>query len=231
VRVEEFVYGDRSRERFDIVWPKDKPLGLAVFVHGGYWMRLDKSYWTNLAEGARSQGWAVCIPSYSLAPEVSISTITTQITAAISEASTIVAGPIRLAGHSAGGHLVTRMLCIDSALNVDVSRRIEHSLTISGLHDLRPLLYTTMNDTLQLDINEAVSESPALQLPNANVELTAWVGGNELSEFIRQAKLISLMWDGLDVTTKCVVEAEHNHFSVIEALADQNSAITRAFCG
>ena len=32
-------------------------------------MRLEKDHWTDFAEGARARGWAVCLPSYVLAPE------------------------------------------------------------------------------------------------------------------------------------------------------------------
>ena len=99
-------YGDGSRQRLDIIRPEGAGRGLAVFVHGGYWMRLDKSYWSDLAEGARARGWAVCIPSYTLTPQARIHEITAEIGKAISCAAAQVVGPIRLAGHSAGGHLV-----------------------------------------------------------------------------------------------------------------------------
>jgi acetyl esterase/lipase len=229
VRIEEIAYGTHARERIDIVWPDITPVELAVFVHGGYWMRLDKSHWTDLAEGARGLGWAVCIPSYTLAPEARISSMTKQIGEAIQLAAKHVDGPIRLAGHSAGGHLVTRMLCQDTPLHDDVLARIEHTLSISGLHDLRPLLHTKMNDTLKLDIAEATRESAALKLPNGNPSITAWVGGNERPEFIRQAQIFAQMWEGLDADMQCVIDGEHNHFTVIEGLKESDSAITRAF--
>jgi hypothetical protein len=39
------------------------------------------------------------------------------------------------------------------------------------------------------------------------------------------------MWDGLDVPIREVIEADHNHFSVLEALKDAESPLTRAFIG
>lgn len=231
IRVEEFTYGNEPREAFDIIWPDSRPRGLAVFVHGGYWMKFDKSYWTHFAEGARSRGWAVCLPAYTLAPEIRIRQITKQIGAAIQMAASHVEGPIRLAGHSAGGHLVSRMVCDDTPLATSVSKRIEHTLSISGLHDLRPLLNTTMNKTLQLDMPEASLESAVLHLPCQAPHITAWVGGAERPEFIRQAQLWVQMWDGLGASTACIVDAEHNHFSVIENLKDSNSELCNCFVG
>jgi len=219
-------YGDHEREVFDLVWPEAQPKGLVVFVHGGYWIRLDKSFWTDFAEGARANGWAVCLPSYTLAPEARISDITAQIGRAIAKAAELVSGPIRLSGHSAGGHLVSRMMCDDTTLTSDVLQRIEHTVSISGLHDLRPLMQTKMNDSLNLDAIESVSESAALQRPKGTPSITAWVGGGERPEFIRQAKLLTMMWEGLDANISCTVDGQHNHFTVIEGLKDANSEIT-----
>lgn len=233
VRIDEIAYGDHPRERYDIVWPNTASdaavKGLAVFVHGGYWIRLDKSYWTHLAEGARAKGWAVCLPSYTLAPEAKVSEMTRQVGAAITNAAVKIPGPIRLAGHSAGGHLASRMMCRDTPLNNDVATRIQHCLSISGLHDLRPLLHTKMNDTLGLDMAEATAESVALLRPNGNPKFTAWVGGDERPEFIRQSQLIAQMWSGLDAQTHCHIDEAHNHFTVVEGLRSCDSAITCAF--
>lgn len=219
-------YGEHAREVFDLVWPDITPRGLMVFVHGGYWIKLDKSYWTDLAEGARANGWVVCLPSYTLAPHARISGITGQVSDAICKAAEMVAGPIRLTGHSAGGHLVTRMLCNDNTLPAHVLQRVVHTVSISGLHDLRPLLHTAMNKSLRLDHIEATRESPVLHRPPANASITAWVGGGERPEFIRQSKLLKMMWEGLDADITCTIDAHHNHFTVIEGLKDPAGSIT-----
>jgi arylformamidase len=220
-------YGEHPREVFDLVWPDGTPKGLLVFIHGGYWMRLDKSYWTHLAEGARAQGWAVCLPSYTLAPEARITAMTAQMGAAIMAATAMVDGPVRLSGHSAGGHLASRMACADTPLASHVLDRLAHVTSISGVHDLRPLLRTALNDTLHLDEAEARAQSTALLRPATNTPITAWVGGGERPEFIRQSQILAQMWEGLDAPTDCVIDGDHHHFSVIEALADPESALVR----
>jgi arylformamidase len=70
-------YGDSPRQRLRSV-PSGglRPKGLLVFVHGGYWLRFDKSIWSHLAAGALAQGWAVAMPSYDLCPAVRIADIT-----------------------------------------------------------------------------------------------------------------------------------------------------------
>jgi acetyl esterase/lipase len=227
----DIAYGPSERQRLDLILPDGDAKGLVVFVHGGYWMRFDKSFWTDLAEGARQHGFAVALPSYTLTPAARISGITAEIAAAIAAAATEVSGPIRLAGHSAGGHLVTRMLCDDGGLDAGVYDRIVSTMSISGLHDLRPLLKTRMNDTLRMTMEEATCESAALHRPRGTMPLTAWVGGAERPEFIRQSELMANIWTGFDVPTRLVVEPRHHHFSVIDGLTDPSSPITRSLLG
>lgn len=220
-------YGASLRSRLDLFLPEGQPRGLVVFVHGGYWLRFDKSTWSHLAQGPVIRGWAVAVPSYTLAPDARISEITAQIAQAIVAASKEVSGPIALAGHSAGGHLVSRSICADTALPDDVTNRISHVMSISGLHDLRPLMATTMNDKLRLTQEEAVRESAALQEPLSGVALTAWVGGYERPEFLRQSALLREAWARKDADIRLVVDNDFHHFNVIAGLAQADSPITQ----
>lgn len=86
-------YGKHSREVFDLFYPSGRPEGLMIFVHGGYWMTFDNKSWSHLAAGATARGWAVAMPSYTLAPEARISVITHQIARAIETAAKAIPGP------------------------------------------------------------------------------------------------------------------------------------------
>lgn len=222
------AYGERPRNRLDLFLPADKARGLVVFVHGGYWMALDKSYWSHLAKGSVDSGYAVAMPSYTLCPEARIGDIVREVGAAIAKAATLVDGPIMLTGHSAGGHLVSRMVASGSPLGSDVLSRIRHVVSLSGVHDLRPLMNTGMNKTLHIDEAEALAESPALLRPVAGTRITCWVGGGERAEFLRQNELLANIWTGLGATTSAVVEPDRHHFSVIDGLADARHPLTRA---
>jgi len=224
-------YGPAARERFDLFRPEGEPRGLAVFVHGGYWMAFDKSSWSHLAAGALARGWAVALPSYTLCPEARIAGITLQIGRAIAAAAKRVAGPLVLSGHSAGGHLVTRMACRDGPLAEPLRGRLARVVSISGLHDLRPLLRTRMNDTLRMDPAEAAAESAALGSPLDGMSLCCWVGEAERPEFRRQNALLANIWTGLGARTEAVEAPGRHHFDVIEDLADPASALVEAWVG
>lgn len=219
-------YGPGARQTLDLYRSETAAQGLTVIVHGGYWMRFSPDDFGFLAEGPLAHGQAVAVVRYTLAPEARIGAITSEVAAAIAVAARAVAGPIRLTGHSAGGHLVTRMVC-EGVLPADLSARIAHVVSVSGVHDLRPLLRTQMNATLHLDRAEALAESPALLSPLDGVRLTCAVGDRERPEFIRQTDLLANIWHGLGAETHAVHLPGLHHFDVIDELADPDGALTR----
>jgi arylformamidase len=216
-------YGEGEREIYDLIYPAGRPEGLVVFIHGGYWLKFDKSFWSHLAAGPAARGWAVAMPSYTLAPEARISGITRQVARAVAAAAGRVQGPVVIAGHSAGGHLAARMLCADVAL--PVLDRVISAVPISPLSDLRPLMLTSMNADLGLDEAEAKAESPVFH-PAPAVPVHVWVGAAERPAFLDQARWLSEAWDA----QLTVVPARH-HFDVIEELAEPGSPLTGALLG
>ena len=98
----DITYGQSTRSRLDLFLPDKAPWGLLIFVHGGYWLKFDKSYWSHLAAGPLHHGWAVAMPSYDLCPEVTIAQITRQIVQAVICAAGRVDGGLVLSGTDAG---------------------------------------------------------------------------------------------------------------------------------
>ncbi|QND64507.1 alpha/beta hydrolase [Mesorhizobium loti] len=223
----DIAYGDGPRNRFDLFFPKAAPKGLVVFLHGGYWLESDKSTWSHLANGAVGSRFAVAMPSYTLCPDIRIAGIVSEIGAAIGKAAAMVDGPLMLTGHSAGGHLASRMVTISTPLAADVARRIRHVVSISGLHDLRPLMRTGMNAALAIDEHEALTESPALLRPVDGARITCWAGGGERAEFLRQNALLANIWTGLGATTSAIVEPDRHHYDIVDGLADPAHPLTR----
>ena len=221
-------YAGEPRNRMDIFHPVGETQGLFMFIHGGYWHRLDNSYWSHLAQGMLAHGWAVAIPAYTLAPVAHISEITREIAGAVGFAAARIACPIRLAGHSAGGHLVSRMACQDSPLPAELRQRLAKVVSISGIHDLRPLLLADMNQTLRLTAQEAEAESSALQQPLENTAVSFWVGAAERPELLRQTRIITENWQRQATDNTLIrdyYEPGQNHFTVIEALALSDSPL------
>jgi arylformamidase len=243
VQVETAIpYGTKERNRFDLFLPgggdqkqpqpQPQPKGLFVFVHGGYWYRFDKSYFSHLAEGPLAKGYAVAMPSYTLCPEATLSEITAEITSSIiAAAERVKEGPIVLCGHSAGGHLVTRQICKDIVcIASEQQQRIARVISIAGVHDLRPILNLVQNETIRLDEVEAITESPALLTPKLNennvvVVVDCIVGADERPEFIRQNDLLANIWRGMGVATRSVHVKGKHHFDVIDDLANPNGLI------
>ena len=214
-------YGQGDRQKIDFFHPAGRPEGLIFFVHGGYWMKFDRGFWSHFARGGTERGWVVAMPSYTLAPEARISAMTQEMVQALIHAAGRVQGPIRLTGHSAGGHLAARMICPDIDLPPYIVDRLARVMPISPVSDLRPLLETSMNATLGLDEDEAMRESPALYPTPRDVPTTVWVGADERPVFLDQARWLANAWPGADL----VIEMGRHHFDVIDGLADPESGM------
>jgi len=209
-------YGPKPRNHLDLFLPEAPPKGLLVFVHGGYWLRFDRDLWSHLAAGAVARGWACAMPSYTLAPEARIGAMTQEIARAVDVAAGLVAGPVVVTGHSAGGHLSARMGCAD----VSLSSLVKRVVPISPLADLEPIALTTMNADLRLDAPEIVSESPARLALRPGVEAHVWVGAQERPAFLWQARLLSEAW-----SCPWTPESGKHHFDIVEGLTDPASAL------
>lgn len=227
----DIAYAAGPRTQLDLFRPEHEAQGLVVFVHGGYWRRFDRTYWSHLAAGPLAHGWVVAMPSYTLAPQARLSQITAEIGQAVTAAADRVAGPVRLIGHSAGGHLVSRMACAAGPLAEPLRARLKKVVSLSGLHDLRPFLHTKMNVDLRLDENEAKAESPALQDPIQGLAVTFWVGAAERPEFLRQTRLAAERWAARGAVVHDRYEPGKNHFNVVEGLGKPDGPLVAELLG
>lgn len=220
------AYGPRPRNRMDLFYPDESRHveRLVVFVHGGYWQALDKSFFSHLAAGPLAHGVAVAMPGYSLCPDVRVGDIVAETQAAVRALWERFGLPVAVSGHSAGGHLAAALLATDWGAERPLVRAAQ---PISGLFELAPLIPTSLNTALRLDAAEAAAQSPLDWPAPAGLELHAWVGANESGEFLRQSRTIVETWRNAGVGTRYHAVNDANHFTVVAPLTDPDSDMTR----
>ena len=224
-------YGDTPRQFVDLFLPEAGEAGdtapLAVFIHGGYWRSLDPSMFSHMARGLNARGIAVAVAGYDLCPIVTIADIIEQMRRACVFLWLRLNRRMLIYGHSAGGHLAAAMVATDwpSLYPKAPADLVPAGYSISGLFDLTPLIGVSMNQDLRLDAEEARRVSP-LFWPLASARaFDAVVGGLESSEFKRQSQIIAQVWRQGRAQTRYEEVAGKNHFTVIDALADPQSAM------
>lgn len=213
-------YGPGARQQLDLFLPEGAPQGTVVFIHGGYWLDFGRKDWSHLAAGPLARGWAVAMPSYTLAPQARIGEMAREVAAAIRLVAARVGGPVIATGHSAGGQLAARMGC------ADIGAPVARVLPVSPLAELAPLMATAMNARLRLDAGECARESPARLALRKDVSAHVWAGGDERPAFLWQARLLSEAW-----ACPWTVEPGRHHFDVIDGFADAGSAMVAALLG
>jgi arylformamidase len=125
--------------------------------------------------------------------------------------------PVIVAGHSAGGHIAACLLATEA--------QVPAAYAISGLFELAPLIPTSINEKLGLDVAEAEALSPLVWPAPEGKVLDAIVGGDESSEYLRQSAAIVAAWGKEGVETRYEEIEGANHFTVIAGLADPSSAM------
>ncbi len=223
-------YGPSERMKLDLFLPdNDAPQAAAMFIHGGYWQSLDKSYASHLARGLTQHGFAVCVPGYDLCPHVSMTDIVDEIAHACIWTVRLLQMPLVITGHSAGGHLAACMLARDwSAQTRDLGiEPVSAAYAISGLFDLPPLLHTGVNKALGMDAAEAEKLSPMHWPAPQRKRLIAAVGSDESSEYHRQSRELCDTWAKGGALTKMSMVEGANHFTILAPLADPDSDLVR----
>ena len=221
------AYGEAPRERLDAFAAKRRGAPLVVFVHGGYWMSMDKSQHGFIAGALHDLGAAVVLPNYTLCPQAGIPQITLQVARAVAwawrHADELNADARRLTviGHSAGGQLAAMMLaCAWDVFDPGLPPRVVRSaMGVSGLYDLQPLMHTpSLQEVLRLTPDQVRRASPARLPAPEHGRLVSVVGAQESGEYLRQSHLIQQAWGRVRVPTVAALPGL-NHFSILDALA------------
>jgi arylformamidase len=225
------AYGPSPRQTIDLFPAKDDDhlTPLALFIHGGWWRSLEPAMFSQLAAGPNARGVTVAVAGYDLCPQVSIASIIDEMRAACLWLWRKQRKRIFVYGHSAGGHLAACLLAQDwKAFASDApADLVPAAYAISGVFDLAPLTQVSQNQDLRLDEAEARRVSPLYWKVPIGRTLDAVVGALESSEFLRQSKIITEGWGARGVATRYQEFAGMNHFTVVDALGDADSAMTK----
>jgi arylformamidase len=208
-------YGERPRERYDWI-----PCGLAdaptfVFIHGGYWQSCAKEDFAFIAEGPAARGYNVVLAEYTLAPDISMTGIVTEIGRLLDHLKAdrdglgIAGRPLCLSGHSAGGHL-TAVHRTHTA--------VSKALAISALVDLEPISLCWLNDKLTLTHAEIDDYSPLRHIGKGAPMMIA-VGSHELPELVRHSTEYALACETAGERVGLLHLPGCDHFSILEDLA------------
>lgn len=228
-------YGSGPKETLDLYVPTTPARGTFMFIHGGWWRALDKSDHAFVAPVFVAAGCAVAVINYDLCPDVTIATIIEQCRHAVlwlmrDGPSRGAPMPLVIGGHSAGGHLTAMMYATNWRGRGLSQTPFAGGVSLSGVHDLEPLVQFSHNVDFRLDETEARRLSPARHQPLTDAPLLLAVGADETSEFVRQA---DLMWDAWPHNHPSGVQAplriaNRHHFSVVLDYTDPASALTQA---
>lgn len=229
-------YGDNPREKIDIFYCGKSDAPLLVYLHGGYWQRGDKSIYSFIAKPFVEQEVDVALVSYPLCPQVSLTELVNSVRQSLvflfnnAKKLKINADRINICGNSAGGHLVAMMLAtqwteLDPKLPPDL---IKFAVPVSALYQLEPLRHTTLNEAVGLDADEARLNSPQFLSAATNTPILAAVGGTETPVFLEQLESFAQQWQSESRPIEKHIEADADHFDIIERLGNDESEIFKA---
>jgi arylformamidase len=228
-------YGSGPKETLDLYLPATPARGTLMFIHGGWWRSLDKSDHGFVAPVFVAAGFAVAVINYDLCPGVPIATIVEQCRHAVlwvmrDGPSRGAPTPLVIGGHSVGGHLTAMMYTTNWRGRGLSQTPFTGGFSLSGVHDLGPLVQFSHNVDFRLDDAEARRLSPIDRAPLTDAPLLLAVGADETSEFLRQT---DLLWDAwpqnhpAGVTAPLRIANRH-HYSVVLDYTDPASALTQA---
>jgi arylformamidase len=225
-------YGPAPGEMLDIFPARKGDGSVLMFIHGGYWRSLDKRDFAYLAPAWVDAGVSLVLVNYDLCPQVTVDEIVRQMLRASAwlyrhaEEYGMDEDRLFVSGWSAGAHLTAMMMAAlwpvyDAQLPKDL---FKGGLAVSGIYDLRPLVQIDfLNADLRLDDASALKLSPAFLPPATRAPVYTCAGGAESSEFKRQNALLAQRWKS--AVSGDIAMPGHNHFSVIDELANPASAL------
>ncbi|XP_005407441.1 PREDICTED: kynurenine formamidase isoform X1 [Chinchilla lanigera] len=230
-------YGDGRGDRMDIYFPdtESEAFPFLLFFHGGYWQSGSKDQSAFMVNPLTTQGVAVAIVGYDVAPKGTLDHMVDQVTRSIVFIQKQYPSNegIYLCGHSAGAHLAS-MMFLASWTEHGVAPNLRGFFLVSGLYDLEPIVSTSNNALLLMTLEDAQRNSPQRRLHRAPAPpadpacpVLVMVGEHESPEFHRQSWEFcqTLCRGGWEASFKKLPDMDH--FSIIENLTKKDYVVTQ----
>lgn len=228
-------YGHHARQRYDYFSASVSPVAgpLAVYIHGGYWQRGQASDYAFVARELLARGVSVALPSYRLCPDATIADIINDLRLFMVQLWRKTSRRPVIVGHSAGAHLAACLMAGGGAGADDCpADLVQTAYGLSGVYDLAPLIGTSINQAIGLDAATAHAVSPLFwPAPRGGCTFVAAAGGNESSEFKRQALDLVPAWQGQGAKIEATIIDGADHFTIVDELCRPGSALLERVVG
>lgn len=224
-------YGPHPREVYDI-FPGPVGSPMHVFIHGGYWRALSKDEHSFVAEPFAGAGATVVLINYPLCPEVTLDGLVESVMRGIAHAAQHAtdygasSDGIHLSGHSAGAHLSAVAVAHDWTTHGLPADLIRSAALLSGIFDPRAAMRTSINAEIGLTAEVAARNNILTDnfTPRSGIDLLVAAGGDEPEGWIDQSSSYARLHG---VKREVMLVPGTNHFTLMEAVANPKSALTR----
>ena len=222
------AYGDAPDENLDLFFPdpasSTNPAPIHLFLHGGYWRAYSKNDYSYVADSIVAQGAIAAIVDYSLMPSARMGALVDQARRAADwlgrQAPEFGGDPraISASGHSAGGHLVSYLVCRGPREGEFPRTPVRSVLAVSGIFDLAPMRQSFLQSEIHLTAEEVSQWSPRGAIPRPGSIVRLAVGGLETAPFLEQAKHFADRLSSFELSPLSSIVAGEDHMTIVRSL-------------
>ena len=226
--LKDIPFGAHPEELLDIFPSKIHHSKTLVFIHGGYWHLLDKTMFHFLAAHFLKYNVTTVLINYPLAPQASIAEIVASCRKALRWLHDNIIRyngdptELYLLGHSAGGHLASMLMVEEEA------KFVRAMISLSGLFRLEPLMLSYLNDSIGMDRENAIKNSPVFLNPANDCPLLLVTGTDESDEFKDQSEELYQSWKSKYNNIELLKVPQKNHYSILDAVVEKDSMLCAA---
>jgi len=224
--LKDIPFGTHPQERLDIYPSKVHNSKALVFIHGGYWHMLDKNMFHFLAAHFLQYDVTTVLVNYPLASLSTMDEIVSSCRKALrwlhDNMMHFNGDPteLYLLGHSAGGHLASMLL-------VEEAKYVRAMISVSGLFRLEPVMLSYLNESIGMDRENAIKNSPVFLNPVHDCPILLVTGADETDEFKAQSEELYQCWKSKCSSIELLNVPQKNHYSILDTVIEKDSA-TRA---